>query len=133
MLEVNWRSSGCFLSPIHHLLVFLSFCLFVYLSFCLSVIFVFLPDLSLIKHLSSYSFILVHLGLSYISLTDTTSICDLNATLILSLLWQIVFNFRCFPSLSFPSTPLLADLLVANTLAFICLKRDKEKVPGNSK
>ena len=34
ILLVHLRPSGCFLSPIHHLFVFLSFCLFVYLYFC---------------------------------------------------------------------------------------------------
>ena len=32
--NVHWRWSGCFLSPIHRLFVFLSVCLFIYLSFC---------------------------------------------------------------------------------------------------
>ena len=51
ILVVHWRSPGCFLSPIHHLLL-----LFIFLPFCLFV------SLSKLIFNGSYLFIIVHVS-----------------------------------------------------------------------
>ena len=61
--HLHWWLSGCLLSPVRCIFVFLSFCLFVFLSFGLFAPLSFCPALYLIVHLSSYLSIFIHWNL----------------------------------------------------------------------
>ena len=61
--HLHWRLSGCLLSPVRCIFVFLSFCLFVFSSFGLFAPLSFCPALYLIVHLSSYLSIFIYWNL----------------------------------------------------------------------